>query len=786
MTSNDIETKVKNEVLDTYPEDGISIVIPAEDSFAFQLTNTNNEITNFEDSNDNGMSIFNFYKCENILKQHYNIPQNSSLIILKYEKLTGVGSEKSIQYEVYNPISYEKLNLSPCDDIDIDIEIPVQVDEEIEKLYKDLKENGYDLFDGNGKFYLDICTPYTAENGADILLADRLYYFFSKVVNISTCPSNCEYSTFSIDIKYLTCQCEIINEDIDIINSNKFIGQTIYDFSNYVLKYTSYKTLKCYKLVFSFKHFIKNGGSIFLLILFFIYIGFFVYYILKGISPLKVIIGKFLFDENEIDNKLPQVINVNTKNNYKATETKSSKGFNPPKKLKKIILRKDIYKKPEKDDGVQENKNNKENKNEIFDTNTNINKINNNKNNNNINNNATNNNKNNIVFVGFDEDEDNAISKNEVNFANNISFLNNISKKNDNKYDNKSDIIKENNNDYKKEKKRYKDDNDSIKTNIKIDATGVKSFYLNMNLYSSKKLKLRADLNKSKNDEIKSAKSKQSSKKQKRKKNKEKEEKPKKVKFKNILESNFSLIENNENNIPNEEDTILDDYELNHMPYLEALELDKRSYCKIYLSLLMRDQIIMHTCFNHNDYNLFYVKFAKIIFIIASMMTMNAIIFADKSFHKLFISGVNYYFSYQILQIVLSVLITHAIKIILNYITLTDRYIYEIKAFKKKEEDKNKIFNILKYIKLKLLIFYIAALVLLFFYWYYVSAFCAVYPNTQKIYFIDCLLSFIFFSIIPFIIYAVITLLRVISLKDINRKRFNCLYNVSKFFPFFY
>ena len=364
--------------------------------------------------------------------------------------------------------------------------------------------------------------------------------------------------------------------------------------------------------------------------------------------------------------------------------------------------------------------------------------------------------------------------------------MNNISKKNDNKYDNKSDIIKENNNDYKKEKKRYKDDNDSIKTNIKIDATGVKSFYLNMNLYNSKKLKLRADLNKSKNDEIKSAKSKQSSKKQKRKKNKEKEEKPKKVKFKNILESNFSLIENNENNIPNEEDTILDDYELNHMPYLEALELDKRSYCKIYLSLLMRDQIIMHTCFNHNDYNLFYVKFAKIIFIIASMMTMNAIIFADKSFHKLFISGVNYYFSYQILQIVLSVLITHAIKIILNYITLTDRYIYEIKAFKKKEEDKNKIFNILKYIKLKLLIFYIAALVLLFFYWYYVSAFCAVYPNTQKIYFIDCLLSFIFFSIIPFIIYAVITLLRVISLKDINRKRFNCLYNVSKFFPFFY
>jgi len=35
MTSNDIESKVKNEVLDTYPQDGISITIPAQDNFAF-------------------------------------------------------------------------------------------------------------------------------------------------------------------------------------------------------------------------------------------------------------------------------------------------------------------------------------------------------------------------------------------------------------------------------------------------------------------------------------------------------------------------------------------------------------------------------------------------------------------------------------------------------------------------------------------------------------------------------------------------------------------------------
>ena len=75
--------------------------------------------------------------------------------------------------------------------MDIDISIPIEVDEEIINLYKDLKKEGYDLFDRNGKFYIDICTPYQAENGADILLADRLYYFFSKVVNITTNKIKC-------------------------------------------------------------------------------------------------------------------------------------------------------------------------------------------------------------------------------------------------------------------------------------------------------------------------------------------------------------------------------------------------------------------------------------------------------------------------------------------------------------------------------------------------------------------------------------------------------------------
>ena len=296
---------------------------------------------------------------------------------------------------------------------------------------------------------------------------------------------------------------------------------------------------------------------------------------------------------------------------------------------------------------------------------------------------------------------------------------------------------------------------------IQINAGGVKSFYMNFNFGSNMRLKDKTE--------------------KKKKRSNNSDEKPKKVRFKEILESNSSMIENQMPKIEEE----LDDYELNHLKYLAALKLDNRNCCQIYCSLLKRDQNIMYTCITCNDYNLLYVKAAKFIFVLATLMAMNAFLFADKSFHKLFMSGVHYYFSYQVLQMSLSIIITYVVELILCYVTFTDRYIYEIKSFHKNENNLDKIFKILKFVRNKILGFFIVALVILLFYWYFISAFCAVYPNTQKIYLIDCTISFAVFSIIPFFVYAISTLLRVISLKDINKKRFKCLYKAGQTFPIF-
>ena len=175
MTISEILNKVKNEVIETYPTNGISIIIPAESNYTLQLTNTNNELLTLNGSllNDNAMYMVNLKGCESLLKESNNIPKEDPLIILKYEKSTNFAFEKNVQYEIYNPITFDKLNLDICNKNDIDIVIPIELNEDIEKLYDSLKEEGYDLFNEKDKFYSDICSPYTAQNGADVLLDDR-------------------------------------------------------------------------------------------------------------------------------------------------------------------------------------------------------------------------------------------------------------------------------------------------------------------------------------------------------------------------------------------------------------------------------------------------------------------------------------------------------------------------------------------------------------------------------------------------------------------------------------
>ena len=251
--------------------------------------------------------------------------------------------------------------------------------------------------------------------------------------------------------------------------------------------------------------------------------------------------------------------------------------------------------------------------------------------------------------------------------------------------------------------------------------------------------------------------------------------------------SNFKFNEEQKNrNIimynNKEENKILDNFELNELEYYDAVDLDKRKLCEIYWAILMREHIILFTFFSRNDYNLLYIKFARFIFLVCTDMAMNVFFFSDDSMHKIYLNYGEYDFIQQIPQIIYSATLSQLLEVFLCYLSLTDKHIYQIKSLKGNREV---IFNVLRCIKLKLIGFFIFTFILFVFYWYLISAFCSVYQNTQIIFIKDSASSFLTGLLYPFVLYLFPSILRILSLKDKQKKRFKCVYKLSDIIPFF-
>ena len=237
------------------------MILKAEDNYVFQLTNSLNEENTIKGINENtyNLSIIELGECEDTLKEVNNINKNTPLIIYKIEKMTSLASQKNIQYEVYNPDTKEKLDLSVCLNYKINIYIKVILDEETLNLNQDLLSYGYDLFNPNDSFYQDICSGYTSSNGTDVLLSDRRAYYFNNTQ--TACQEDCEYSKYLVETQQLKCECSVNQKDIEPEKDNKFDKKIIYTSFYDVLKYSNFLVLKCYDLVFSYKGQKVNWGE---------------------------------------------------------------------------------------------------------------------------------------------------------------------------------------------------------------------------------------------------------------------------------------------------------------------------------------------------------------------------------------------------------------------------------------------------------------------------------------------------------------------------------------------
>ena len=297
LTNKDLYDIIKNHILSNKYPNNENIICEGKSGYSFEVTTSENEIESLNNNNDNSLPLVYVGNCEEALRQGNNIEGNKSLIIYKFYQNEGKAHEKNLQFEVYDPYTYKRLNLSCCENIDIYIPLDLK---EKNNIYKNILDQGYDPFDLGDKFYREICTQYKSENGTDVLLDAREEYYYSPIINETTCQGNCRFSSYSLDTKYLKCECDVELDGIVTLDI-KHLDEKNLAYSFYSsLKLSNYKVVICYNLVFNFKVFCHNYGSIIATIFFGLYVISLIYYSIRNIEPLKVPISKFLFKLEKI------------------------------------------------------------------------------------------------------------------------------------------------------------------------------------------------------------------------------------------------------------------------------------------------------------------------------------------------------------------------------------------------------------------------------------------------------------------------------------------------------
>ncbi len=218
----------------------------SNDNIMYQISTSNNQKISKKN-----ISTIDIGECEIILKEKNDIDMSLPLIIFKRDYFIQDTLIPIIEYEVYDPISKSKLDLSDCDNT-VNLNIPVKIDED--ELYK---------YNPNDDYYKDECSSYTTDNGTDILIFDRKKEYSDK--NFSLCEANCTYKGYDKINKQSICDCKIKTniEYISNITNNPNILSQDFNVNENDLGYTN--IFACTKNLFTVNGILLNMSSYILL-----------------------------------------------------------------------------------------------------------------------------------------------------------------------------------------------------------------------------------------------------------------------------------------------------------------------------------------------------------------------------------------------------------------------------------------------------------------------------------------------------------------------------------------
>jgi hypothetical protein len=222
------------------------------------------------------------------------------------------------------------------------------------------------------------------------------------------------------------------------------------------------------------------------------------------------------------------------------------------------------------------------------------------------------------------------------------------------------------------------------------------------------------------------------------------------------------------------------DYELNSMDYEDAIKYDRRSYCEYYISLLKRKHPLLFGFCPFKDYNSIIIKSCIFFLSFGIYYAINFVFFNENMIHEIYEDGGKYNILYFLPIICISFAISHILTIIIKFLFLSERNLYEIKKQITYSMACNLQEKVERNLIIKYIIFFIMGIIFLSIFWLFLSSFGAVFQNTQVILVKNTLISFGISFVYPLFINIIPGIFRICSLAD-KKNNSICIYKISKF-----
>ena len=713
----DIYNDMKNEIINKEYKNENKIIETQNAKFQVSLSEEQ------KSQNKRNISSIDLGECEKIIKKKVEgLKEDDELIVLKTDIRDDSMKSTFVQFEIFHPYTLEKIDLDICNNVDININVPVYFEEKTQKLSQRMNESGYNIFDVGDRFYNDICSKFTTDSGTDIILKDRRNDIYS-LTNITLCQKGCNFKYYNYKLNKANCKCQIVEKTSFISDFNDikiYFGSknNLFNLFHKSLSLSNIVVMKCYKLAFDSTDIMHNYGCIIMTILFLFIIICMLKYFIKDNEKInyyfKSIFNQNYFSSHTINNTCSNIKKIKEQkpkiisNAEKSNKVKEKNKYIIHKKTKKLIDNKSAPPKKNKENNILKSERNKK-KND-------------------------------------DSQSSKRILKAKSLIINNLFFNKNsnteMSASGDNlKLKASGENIKYKNNKIKS-KKSF-----NIK-NLKCKKSIFKNLNKNIN---NKILKSKNTLNK------------------------------KILKSTNINIFNKKDLKRKKTcNNKIMKNLLLNDYEINTLNYKDALKLDKRTYFEYYFSLLKKKHIILFAFFPNNDYNIVSIKISLFILSLSWYLTINALFFTDDSMHNIYSNNGEFIIYNQLPKIFCSAFISLTLQKILKLLCISEYDILKIKREKKLVIATKKSQDIKKCLYIKFLIFFILSFCCMALFWYFMTCFCAVYTNTQIILFKNILLSYGISMIYPFIINLIPGIFRINALKA-SKKDKEFAYKIGNF-----